>query len=410
VIESLTEKQRASVLGATRRINVWSGSVRSGKTVASEIAWLRQIRSGPPGPLLMVGKTNRSLKRNVLDPLVELLGPKRITLRMGDGEATILGRRVYLVGANDERSMTKIQGLTLAGLYGDEMTTWPESFFKMGLSRLSLPGAWLGGTVNPDAPLHWLKKNFIDRADVLNAAVFEFRLEDNTSLDPSYVAALKLEYVGLWYKRYILGLWIAAEGPIYDMLDVDVHVADAVPDDVEISRRWLGVDYGTSNPFVAILFGEGSDGVVYALDSYRYDSRVSGRQKTDAQYRVEVEAWLSGVLRDGESIEAAYVDPSAASFIAECGMGWLPASGAANDVSYGIRYVSSLLGNVKLRIVGPRCSALVETLQSYAWDPKKQAKGIDEPMKVDDHDADAFRYGVYTDALSRLDPSATGFV
>ena len=414
-ISALTPKQRASVLAATKRINIWSGSVRSGKTVASEIAWLLQIRSGPPGPLLMVGKTNRSLKRNVLDPLVEFLGPRRMTVRMGDGEATILGRRVYLVGANDERSMTKIQGLTLAGLYGDELTTWPASFFKMSLSRLSLPKAWLGGTVNPDAPLHWLKKEFIDRAAELDAAIFEFRLDDNTFLDPAYVAALKLEYVGLWYKRYILGLWVAAEGPIYDMFDPDVHVVDAVPEGVEIARRWLGIDYGTANPFVALLLGEGTDGVVYALDRWRWDSRASGRQMTDVQYRVALEAWLRGTngkpgaLPEGAELETAWVDPSAASFIAELHQGWISADLAINDVVAGVRLVSTVLGLGHLKIVGPKCPELVETLQSYSWDPKKQAKGEDAPLKVDDHDPDALRYGLYSDALLRIDVGATGW-
>src|SRR5690606_4293976 len=138
------------------------------------------------------------------------------------------------------------RGMTLAGAYGDEVTLWPESFFTMLLSRLSVPGAQFFGTTNPDSPGHWLKKRYLDRADELSLRRFRFTLADNPALDPAYVEALKREYTGLWYRRYILGEWVAAEGAIYDMFDPDRHVARELP---EILHWWVGVDYGTTNPF-----------------------------------------------------------------------------------------------------------------------------------------------------------------
>lgn len=404
----LSDVQRDSILAADKRINLWSGSVRSGKTVALQIAWLKQIRNGPKGPLLMVGKTHRTLTRNVLDPMLDFLGPQRMQVNMGMGEARILGRKVYLVGANDERAMTKIQGLTLAGLYGDEVTTWPASFFKMGLSRLSIDGAWFGGSTNPDAPLHWLKREFIDREAELDMRVFHFRLTDNPYLGDKYVASLSAEYTGLWRKRYIDGLWVAAEGPIYDMFDTDVHVIDAVPKDIVITRYWVGCDYGTSNPFVALLLGHGSDGVTYVLSEWRWDSRVRMAQMTDAQYRLAVEAWVQAHVPGGSTLDAVWIDPSAASFIVECSEGWLPAMSAQNEVLDGIRYVSMQLAKKQLRILAS-CRGTIDEMSSYAWDPKAQEKGEDKPLKVSDHGPDALRYGLYSDFCYGFDPSETGW-
>ena len=102
-VAPLAGKQLDSVKLATSRLNIWEGSVRSSKTICSLIAWLTFVREGPPGNLLMVGKTERTLKRNIIDPLTEMLGDKRCHLIAGSGELWLLGRRVYLAGAEDER-------------------------------------------------------------------------------------------------------------------------------------------------------------------------------------------------------------------------------------------------------------------------------------------------------------------
>ena len=165
-LAELSEKQREAALLAERRLNVWEGAVRSGKTISSIVAWLAFVRTGPAGPLLMVGKTQRTLKRNIIDPLIEILGPRRCRYAQGSGELWLLGRRVYVVGANDERAQEKIRGLTLAGAYADEASTLPESFWSMLLTRLSVDGARLFATTNPDAPTHWLKRSYLDRPAV----------------------------------------------------------------------------------------------------------------------------------------------------------------------------------------------------------------------------------------------------
>lgn len=423
-VSPLVGKQLDSVNLATARLNIWEGSVRSSKTVSSLIAWLKYVRQGPPGNLLMAGKTERTLKRNIIDPLVEMLGKSRCRLVAGSGELWLLGRRVYLAGANDERAQEKIRGLTLAGAYVDEVSTVPSSFWSMLLSRLSVDGAQLLGTTNPDSPAHWLKRDYLDRAstwldhsgkllryegdDRLDLARFSFRLADNPHLSRAYVDSLSKEFVGLWRKRFIEGLWVAAEGAVYDMWDEDKHVTDLVPP----VTQWLcaGVDYGTTNPFHAVLIGIGAEAdprtgarreCLYGVSEWRWDSRQKHRQLTDAEYAGKFREWLNEVRFPGTHLrgprpEYVVIDPSAASFKAQMFQdGWNVADGD-NEVLDGIRLVSSLLAAGRLKFSRTGCPALIEEFPAYSWDDKAAKAGLDKVVKVGDHGLDATRYGTFT--------------
>ena len=188
MIDLRAGKQLDSILDSTARINIWQGSVSSGKTISSLLRWIEFCQNGAKGNLLMIGKTERTLKRNVIDVLSDILdGSGSFITRTGSGEIQIGNRTIYIVGANDERAEAKIRGLTLAGAYGDEVTLWSESFFNMLLSRLRVPNAQLFLTTNPDSPNHWLKKKFLDRETELDIQNFAFQLGDNHTLDPKYV-------------------------------------------------------------------------------------------------------------------------------------------------------------------------------------------------------------------------------
>jgi PBSX family phage terminase large subunit len=400
-LEPLSPKQAYSIRNATARLNIWHGSVRSGKTLASLIKWADVIcNHDGNGELLMVGKTERTLKRNIVMPLIGLLGPGAVDLKAGIGEADILGETVYLVGANDERSEQKIRGGTFAKIYGDELSLWPESFFKMALSRMSVPGAQLFGTTNPDSPLHYLKREFIDRESELNLRAFHFKLRDNHTLGAEYLDALEREYTGLWRKRFIDGLWVLAEGVIWDVFDADRHAIDALPEGLELCRYYVGIDYGTANPFVALLIGVSQDGRHYVLDEWRWDSGERGRQLTDAQYSSALGEWIEG---HGIAPSAWYVDPSAASFILQLRYDhdWevVPAD---NDVDDGLRHVATQISDDRLRVVRPRCEGLLAEMASYSWDPRAQERGEDKPIKKADHGPDALRYAEFADAKSDI--------
>ncbi|MFP5214153.1 MAG: terminase large subunit domain-containing protein, partial [Acidobacteriota bacterium] len=301
--------------------------MRSGKTLASSISWTMfcTLECPETGELVMTGKTSKTLERNVISPMMDMFGAENILYRRGSGELWLrdCDRPIHIVGANDERAQDKLRGSTLAGLLGDEITLWPESYFKMALSRLSVKGARFFGTTNPDSPYHWLKKDYLDRGDELDMAVFHFTLDDNETLDPAYVESLKREYTGLWYKRFISGLWVLAEGTVYDMWDEDVHTLDIkamLERDMAAGRRreprfrhyFTAVDYGTTNPCTFGLFGHDGSLPAYLVKEYYHDSARLNRQKTDSQYGEDFEAFVRGYPQG-----PIYVDPSALSFISE---------------------------------------------------------------------------------------------
>ena len=411
----LAGKQALSTELATARLNIWEGSVRSGKTVASLMAWLRYTRRGPAGNLVMIGRTERTLKRNIIDPLVDWLGAERCKPKWGEGELLLAGRRIYLAGANNEAAQEKIRGLTLAGAYVDELSLYPESFWAMLLTRLSIDGASLFGTTNPDNPNHWLMRDVLKRAavhlrhdgtvarsdgpDLLDLVRMSFRLRDNAALSEPYMRALELEFTGLWRLRFIEGLWVLAEGSIYDTFDPEgPAVVEELPAVVDIEQWVVAIDYGTTNPFVALLIGVGSDDRLYVVREWRWDSRVKRRQLTDGEYSKRLSDWLIACRAELELpivVDRVYVDPSAASFIAQLWRdGWSGVHGADNRVADGIRTVATLFAGGRLVIVRPGDDGTIDELVSYVWDEKAAKRGEERPLKVDDHGPDALRYGV----------------
>lgn len=411
----LAGKQLHSTTLATARGNLWEGAVRSSKTISSILVWLQYVRSGPAGPLLMAGKTERTLKRNIIDPIIEMVGSRRCVYKAGAGELVLFGRTIYTAGANDERAAEKIKGMTLAGAYLDEVTTFPESFFSMLGTRLSVDGARWFGTTNPEGPNHWLKKKFLDRARLhlrrdgtlaesqdptaIDLHRFSFALDDNPYLPAAYVESLKLEYTGLFYRRYVLGEWCLAEGVVYDMFNETRHVVDLLPD----MARWMcvGLDYGTINPFAALLVGVGTDNRLYVASEYRHDSRLARRQLTDAEYSEGLRDWLASYEHrgmKGVQPQWVFVDPSAASFMTQLWVDGMPGVAKAdNTVKDGIRSVSVALGQNVLSI-HRSCRGLLGELPSYAWDDKAALRGEDAPLKINDHSADALRYALHSTA------------
>jgi PBSX family phage terminase large subunit len=418
-VEPLRGKGRLSVQRATAAGNLWEGAVRSVKTVSSTLKWIQFVRQAPDGELLMIGKTERTLKRNVIDPMVSYLGPRRCRYIAGAGEVRLLGRRIYVTGANNELSADKIQGMTLAGWYGDELSTWPASVFKMARTRLSVEGAQWFGTSNPASPAHWLKAEWIDRAklhitregtvetfaDGIDLHVFSFTLDDNPWLNPTFVANLKREYVGLFYRRYILGEWVQAEGAIYDMFDPARNVIE--PARVPPIRRWIsaGIDVGTRNPTYAVLLGLGHDigsqdgAALYAVDEWRHDGRAEHHSLAPSEQSARLRAWLRDVPASpgvrGVAPEYVCVDPSAAGLRVQLYRDGLSTVAADNDVLPGIGTNMSLLANNKLYL-SKRCVQLAKYLPGYSWDDKAALVGEDKPIKVNDHECDALRYGDHT--------------
>lgn len=387
----LSPKQVDSLKNATARLNVWCGAVRSGKSFISLWALVEMCKRAPPGNLVIIGRTNDTIKRNIIDELYNFPGIS-VYYYPGKRELHMEGRIIYCIGANDERSESKIRGPTFSGAYVDEATLIPESFFKMLLSRLSRDGSYLIATTNPDSPFHWLKKDFIDRANELDINVFNFRMEDNPSLTNTYIDALKKEYRGLWYRRFINGEWCLAEGSVYDFFDESIHV---IPEPPSYAKYYIvGVDYGTTNPCAFLLIGFNDDypTKIWVEKEYYFDSKKEGYQKTDAEYADDFLYFLSDY-----NPRCIYIDPSAASFKLELRRKrpGIVLREANNDVINGIRTVSLRLVTGDLKVC-KSCKNLIQEFQSYTWDTKKSEKGKDDPIKSFDHALDALRYAIYT--------------
>ncbi len=387
----LSRKQQQAYKQSTARINIAWGPVRSGKTEGLEIwRWIDYAINGPKGDLLMSGKTLKTLERNVLRRIAELLPVQSFSYSLSKKEARICGRRVELEGANDEGAEGKIRGMTLAGAMLNEITLQPESFFNQCLARMSVKGAKLFGTTNTDSPYHWLKVNYLDREESLNLRQWKFNLEDNPFLDPDYVESLKAEYTGLWYKRFILGLWVQAAGAVYDMWS-DKNVQKVDPGKV---RTWFAdCDYGTSNPCTFSLKGtwiEDGKPRIHTFKEYYYDGRNRG-QKTDAEYVEDLKAFI----QNAPGRIPVYTDPSAASFITAGRKSGIRMVEASNEVLDGIRFVSSWVQD-HTYTVDPSCKETIKGYQSYIWDEKAQKRGEDKPLKENDHTCDRDRYGIYT--------------
>jgi PBSX family phage terminase large subunit len=386
-------KALISYVDSTARMNLWEGSVSSGKTITVDYRWERFVREYPKSNanFLLTGKTERTLKRNVIDPLIEMFGPAVIntTGMVGRGEIKIWGKRCYLVGANDAKAESKIRGLTLAGAYCDEMTLYPEDFFQMLITRLREPGAQLFGTTNPDNPNHWLKVNYIDKKNP-DTKVFKLTIDDNPYLDQAYVKHIKSTFTGLYYRRYILGEWCLAEGAIYDMFDEKVHVVSNAPFPLDSRTKWyVGIDYGTNNPTSFLMIGI-NNGIAYCADEYYYDSLKAARQKTDQEYADDFKKFIGD-----KKLYQIIIDPSAASFKLLLKRQGYFVRDAEHEVIDGIRTVGTMLGNKKYYI-NRKCINHINEFSGYVWDEKSVERGEDKPMKQNDHTLDACRYVLHT--------------
>ncbi|MBS7369341.1 MAG: PBSX family phage terminase large subunit [Oscillospiraceae bacterium] len=278
---TFSPKQEQALLllknGGLRRLNIFEGSVRSGKTHISMVMWGFWVALSPKDSgYLMAGKTLNTLKRNVLEPMCGLFG-SAFSYSLSKKEAVLFGRRIYLEGASNAQAENKIRGMTLRGAYCDELTLFGEDFFVMLLSRLSEPGAKLFATTNPDAPTHWVKRDYLDNPDV-DLLSLKFTLEDNIFLPKSYINSLKAEFCGVFYDRFILGKWVAAEGRVYEGFSSDNIISSQQLSERLAERKLIlsviGVDYGgngSASAFVHVGFDAGFKNM-YVLSEY-YDKR-----------------------------------------------------------------------------------------------------------------------------------------
>lgn len=376
-----------------KRINLLEGAVRSGKTWISLIVFALWVAMQPKdATFLMVGKTMTSLKRNCLDLLQSLVGEANFEYNLSQKTATLFGRMVYLEGTNDARAEGKIRGMTLTGAYCDEITLFAEDFFSMLLSRLSMPGAKLFATTNPDSPMHWFMVKYIKRAEELDMNIWKFTIDDNPFLDAAYVKALKKEYVGVFYRRFIQGLWVVAEGACYPQFAdrPEDFIVDDLPDDARFIS--IGVDWGGNRSlttFVASAIHGNFDGLTVIKDYH-----IAGKKGEIDSNRVNTE-----FVRFVETIRAEYPNIPVRYVFADSAEQYLIAGLRKEIVKLGLsvgdsqKYpivqriicANSLMNTGRMKIMR-ECALVQDGLRAAVWDAKAAAKGEDE--RLDDFTSD----------------------
>ena len=404
-LKPLSHKARASIK-ADGWMTVWEGAIRSGKTVASIIAWLMYLSNTNERVFFMSGKTYGSLIRNVIDGEFGLLslGAPYVEItkdRTGSSVLLVGDKKVYLFGASDDGAYMRLKGLTAGGWYADEVATHPESFIVEALSRTAVSSdRRIFWTLNPTFPSHYIYQKFLDRWEGQDGyRRYHFTLDDNLAMTDERKAQLAAQYTGRYKSIYILGLRVAATGAIYDGFNrSSIIFKGAPPENLDGCQMVIACDYGTVNPCVFLECTMSESGIIYVLREYRWDSRVKMSQKTDAAY-VQDMIKFAGSAEDCDAI--IVVDPSAVSFITALQAEGFFVKPANNDVLNGIMKVSSLIGQGRLKI-HESCVGLISEMEGYSWDEKSINSGSEKPLKVRDHGPDALRYYV-NNCLSSFD-------
>lgn len=374
------------------------GAIRSGKSLSMSLSFtLWAMTNFENQNFAMCGKTVGSFRRNVLFWLKVMLRGRGYMVEdsrsenlctVSDGKAT---NYFYIFGGKDERSQDLIQGITLAGIFLDEVALMPESFVNQATGRCSIDGSKMWFNCNPSYPSHWFKVKWIDQAQDKNLLYLHFGMDDNLSLSERTKTRYKKMYSGVFFDRFILGLWVLAEGIIYPMYK------DAIeePPNEDPDKYALSIDYGTQNAFSVSLWGRYGR-TWWIVDEYYHSGRETGEQKTDTEYGDALDKFLDNHGVTG--VIYAIIDPSAASFITLLRKkSRYRVKKAKNDVANGIRDTGVALKNGKIKI-SPICKRTIEEFGGYIWDENAVE---DRPVKVNDHAMDNIRYFVATTGIAK---------
>lgn len=398
--------------GTLPRLNILEGAVRSGKTWISLIVFALWVATMPPtATFLMVAKTLTSLKRNCLELLQGLVGEDNFSYNLSQKQGQLFGRTVYLEGVNDVRAEGKIRGMTLTGCYCDEATLFTEDFWTMMLSRLSMPGAKLFASTNPDNPNHFIKKKYIDRAEELDMLVMRFNIYDNPTLDPIYIENLKKEYTGVFFRRFILGEWCVADGGCYPKFadNPEPFLVDELPEHARFIS--IGIDWGGNRSlttFVATAIHGDFNSLTVIKDHF-----IPGRKG-----EIDADIVNSEFIRFVTELKTEYKLPVRYVFADSEGqylinglrracapLGLQVGESKKVEIVQRIIATNSLMNANRLKIMR-NCENVQNALMCAVWNPKAAEKGKDE--RLDDHTSDidtldAFEYS-FERFLSKLTP------
>lgn len=401
----LSPKQGNYYKNSTAKINVSHGAVRSGKTFITNLRWLKYVRKeAPPGKLLMSGYTKNTIKENVIDDLGTIVGENNPNFEYKDGELTLYGRKIDVHGADKVHSERRIRGKTYSGWYGDEITIHHPGFVKQAITRNSKKGAKIFWTTNPDHPKNHIKVDFLDSPKMKGMLrQWHFLLEDNLTLSEEYIMMLKASFSGVFYKRNIEGLWVVADGLVYEDYDPTRH---KVPHelimqmmiDKEFDYFIAGIDWGFSHPMACGIYGVKRNPLnPFQPDYYQVAEFYQSQKQTEdlgmwIQYQnehflYEPVKWIWADTAEPDRILKLKAKPFS-----------LPVIGARKGIDQGLNSVMSCFKNNRL-FISDVCTNTDTELQLYRFpnedENTKAQLATDKPLKEDDHLMDQKRYCIH---------------
>lgn len=384
------------------------GAIRAGKTIImglSFILWSMQKSSDIN--YAICGKTVASTRRNIIEPLIEMLKQRKFKVidRKTEGKLIVIKNNnkntYYIFGGKDEGSASLIQGITLGGVLFDEVALMPRSFVEQAMARCSVNGSKYWFNCNPEGPQHWFYVEHILKWKERKYIRIHFCLEDNPSLSKERIDNYKSLYTGIFYKRFILGEWAFANGIVYDMVtDENFYYNSNRKSVVPIKiiendiKPYYGVDFGTANPQVYLEVYKYVDYAknemcFYVENEYYWNSRKKLMQKTPDEYVSDFNNWC-------KEFSYLIIDPSATPLKAAHRKYGHNVINAKNNVEEGIIGLSTLFANKMIKINKDNCPNLCAELGLYRWNEKKLNNGVEEVLKENDHCCDALRYAIMT--------------
>ena len=370
---------------------ICDGAVRSGKTICMITSFILWAMDGFDGAVFGIcGKTVRSAERNIIQPLqtiTDITHHFKLSYTRSVNLLTIEGNRhknsFYVFGGKDESSYSLIQGITLSGIFLDEVALMPRSFVEQAIARtLSVENSKYWFNCNPESSEHWFYKDWILKANEKNALHLHFTMHDNPTLSENQIKLAESLYQGVFYDRYIRGLWVLAEGLVYENWKDDYVLDEYIP--TAEAEYFISCDYGTVNPCSMGLWALEYDKSV-RIAEYYHNGRTD-RRRTDEEHYRELEK-----LAGDRYINSVIVDPSAASFI-ECirKHGRFKVRPAKNSVISGIRAAATLIDMKKI-FVCRNCKDILKEFSLYRWNEKSSEDAV---IKENDHAMDDMRYFV----------------
>ena len=381
----------------THRWNIKTGATRSGKTYQDYFLIPKRLLSveGKEGLNVILGNTRETIRRNILLPMQVMYGPEYVGNLRVDNSCEMFGQKVFCLGADNANRVDKVRGSSIKYCYGDEITTWNQDVFDMLKSRLDKPYSVFDGTCNPASPYHWFKQFLDSDADIYQQA---YTIDDNPFLDPAFVENIKKEYSGtVLYDRYILGLWVAAEGIIYRLFadQPGKFVIDDLPEQ-KIRRAVIGVDFGggtSAHAFCCTGFTTG--GAIVILDEYRekkaLDPSKLERDFVDFVKRCQARWLVTDVWCD--SAEQTLINGLRVA-AARAGLGVNIGNAQKKPINDRIRATCLLMGAGRF-FVNRSCKETIDALKSALWDAKQTTEDVrldNGTTNVDSLDAMEYSY------------------